>query len=193
MTKEKMVFHVAAVLQGRRDHVGRVAALKAFKDLMTERDSAEDRAAFDSQFFDALRSWSGDRVVSRHCSGNVVKNFDVLHFEEMLYHIKSEVYSMGRVRLGKRRMIGISETGYREVSGIMKRLQGIIDHSPAKVVEKLKELGYNTKHRLSLGSVVIAMSDIMRRMLDGKMIFISAEDIVENSPGYGGNRPLRLR
>ena len=56
MTKEKMVFHVAAVLQGRRDHVGRVAALKAFKDLMTERDSAEDRAAFDSQFFDALRS-----------------------------------------------------------------------------------------------------------------------------------------
>ena len=79
---------------------------------------------------------------------------------------------MGRVRLGKRRMIGISETGYREVAGIMKRLQGIIDHSPAKVVEKLKELGYNTKHRLSLGSVVIAMSDIMRRMLDGEMIFI---------------------
>ena len=84
---------------------------------------------------------------------------------------------MGRVRLGKRRMIGISETGYREVAGIMKRLQGIIDHSPARMVEKLAELGYNTKHRLSLGSVVIAMSDLMRRLLDGQMIFIPTADI----------------
>ena len=64
MTKEKMAFHVAAVLQSRRDYEARVAALKAFKDLMTERDSAEDRVAFDVQFFDALRSWSRPRVQS---------------------------------------------------------------------------------------------------------------------------------
>ena len=62
VTKQEIVVHVAAVLQVRRDVAANAAALKAFKDLMTERDSAEDRVAFDVQFFDALRSWSRPRV-----------------------------------------------------------------------------------------------------------------------------------